>query len=1146
MSKLNIDDRVLDGKYNGPVTVEIREDLEVTGLDALTEFSEGVTRDVIAAKLAANKAAISAKDASNEVVRASNEANRAKTEADKAKQVSGLDTVDQAVDMAMAEFAGMMTESEARAIQWQNENVNFDASGMVNTGKHRIPTTQYTPINEGLYTNNQVSNALNMGRTTSSDGTSKTDFPVMHIAGATVNLLNIHQSYEKESRLLLPQAPDGTQVGDSAGDVRGSGKAYLDLKTDIDPKYGNVPAGSEAQILREAVSRAFEGGCKNGDFRLGNVNWSNLTSVVDGVARVDDTAACDSSDITLTAGVEYELSMFINDIGTATNLRVRNADGSTGYEFQTSITTSARGEYLKYRFTPLTSGVSANILVYPAVVGRWVEFSQVSIKPVTEQVVTYPVDGIFIESYDEELKGRVEIMENIQSLSTTFGTTSVPTVLSTRKLSYFQQYDGQFPEVTADPDFINDRYRCVVWTDLTEPQKREIAAYMGEKLFMGVNGFPVNTRNRARTIRGAGNGDWNGINSTQTSNFYLQFDSKSRYKPQGKLDATPEPDNTFPLFAGNSEVQNYDYKQGIFTALDGTKSPSSVAYQGRCFLYLVATVPRSNKGAYHEKLNPYGTRMHCQDGGNGSRFWHESSAVEILTEAQCFDVGLGTTGNYASIYSGDIASGKSGHPDGIFYDGITAGGLNGVIDWRLGAVANDSPAETSKTLAKVESKIYRGLEKLVRTEIHSATQTSVTGSVVTFDKAVPDHLLGSVTAGQTAWLEQHDGSYVERTIIQVFSSGSMSFNAIQGRKPDSKVVFTFPTNLSVSGEFHTKMVIGDPANILLTDALKNGWLGTWCPVIPDGSLDNFPISRQGVDGLGTRSIPYTRDNGVTWQTANGGGNETTNQVGLNNWPADTVTTFNYKAWAKPTKKSENKPVYNGKAGLMPVIQLADNRAIRGSTLAESLIGKVLTSNSSPQYGALSLTQFTVLSDSGKVLEDARWPLTHSQLTLATPTNNSPAVKVLPYQISDNGLGSIGFQANELTWKDPVITEETATTTTVVKGSIYRPVTGSGATSLMYVTVQATYSGGIKWANYSLIGGKIFANSDLTKPTPNMVVWDGSGWGDDDKIKITTDGSDTFVDRNGTNNLSVVHELAIPCTWVSNRARAGTQVEGVDL
>ena len=250
------------------------------------------------------------------------------------------------------------------------------------------------------------------------------------------------------------------------------------------------------------------------------------------------------------------------------------------------------------------------------------------------EVVTHPVDLALLEYYEEEETGdRVEIFECIQSLSTTFGDTDVPTVLSTRPKSYFQQYDGQF----SDPDAQNTTYRCVVWPDLTDEQKRKVAASMGEKLFMGENGNIVNGRLRARTIRGAGNGDWNNIDSTSST--YFRWGNGNMYVvSQGVSDVIPSGGNS--LKNGGNSAYNYqgyntsssswsnNANQGVFHG--GNNNP---AYKGRCFAYVVATVPRLNLGFYHENLNPHGSAADLS-----GEFWYNTS-FDFNTTADCFDWG---------------------------------------------------------------------------------------------------------------------------------------------------------------------------------------------------------------------------------------------------------------------------------------------------------------------------------------------------------------------------------------------------------------------------------------------------------------------------------------------------------------------------
>ncbi|CAH9012726.1 putative methyl-accepting chemotaxis protein [Vibrio phage 424E50-1] len=1107
--------------------------------------------------------------AENQVTAATEQATLAAASAAKAEEVAGLTQVQEAIDLTLSEFAGLMTESEVRAIQATNLN-HFDASGMVHMGRSLVALSA-GKINEGMMVSSgaslsltgQIGLGLAANSTQPSLGTSETKHPILHVAGSTPNISTIEENLTGYgARFKLPEAEDGTRIYDSTGDARGSGKASLDLKVDVDPKYGNAPTGTEGQILREGVGRAFEGVLKNGDVRLGdNGDWSASgdSSVSQGYLEAINGGGSVSFTQTFNAelGKTYKLSMSYKD---KVGARLRfTLSGIVDFPY---IADEGDGTYSIEWVSTVTGNV---LLVINRGVGdtsTW-KVSDVSIKPVTEEVVTHPVDGVFLEYYEEELTDpREEVMECIQSLSTTFGDTDVPTVLSTRPLSYFQQYDGQF----ADPTLPNDKYRCVVWGDLTDEQKRKVAAYMGEKLFIGVNGNIVNGRLRARTIRGAGNGDWLSVRPTEGTGLSFGTSVASRVAAQGALDSSEAYSINKPYMskASNSEsfVEPSDFSLWYLRDLSSTQD---IAYQGRCFMYVVATVPRANKGAYHPDLNPWGTAFLKRLSAAGGKPWHDSSITYTPTHAECFiEVPYATSGKKGyEQNTGKISNGQSGHPDGIFYDGIEAGGLNGVIDLRLGAVANDSPSEVSKTLSKVENGTYRGLEKLVRT-IPVATKVTKVGSYggysyvgigevisqYTSAAASEGNVFGQVIATDGTMYDIYTAHGTAGTEFRIRNHGTLNpATGHTGKLPvgaDITIVLTQPINLSVSGEFNTQMVIGDPANLLLTDALKNGWLGTWCPVIPNGVIgaNEFYLTRKCLEP--SIGMIYTEDNGGTWaNAAQSISNVTNSRTNTSAYPTTRVIIHNYKAFAKQTKPSTNKPVYNGKAGLMGVFVTSDYRESSGVHLAESLISKVLKASTGNRKQTVNLTAHE-LWELGQLSTGSGEPRHIPFDNVSAPNNNSPAIKILPYQISNNGQGSIGFQANELTWKAPVVTEETATTSTVVDGSLYRPVTGSGATSLMYITVQATYDGGINWANYSLIDGKIYANTDLTKPTPNMVVWNGSGWGDDDTIKITSDGSDTFVDRNGIVNESVVHELAIPCTWISNRARSGEQVEGVDL
>ncbi|CAH9011578.1 putative phage tail protein [Vibrio phage 236O40-1] len=629
------------------------------------------------------------------------------------------------------------------------------------------------------------------------------------------------------------------------------------------------------------------------------------------------------------------------------------------------------------------------------------------------EVVTHPVDLVTFEYYEEELTGVQEIFECIQSLSTTFGTTSVPTVLSTRKLSYFQQYDGQFPEVTANPDFINDRYRCVVWPDLTEPQKREIAAYMGEKLFIGVNGNIVNGRLRARTIRGLGNGDWANIDSMNPSAglwFGSTWSGRGAFA-QGNSDSVVASQGYDSALMSNNNAPS----NGAFTSYKS----NPVAYQGRCFMYVVATVPRANKGAYVEGLNDFGTRKCRLIGTTGSAFWYEQPEFSTMTLKDCFTdpagMPVGTAGY--TIDSGYIGAPQgSGRPDGIYFDGIYADGLNGVIDWRLGAVANDSPAEASKTLSKVENSTYRGLEELTRTVPHECgADGRNTGFGVYHQDSLPSrneiwivsdvyNMRDHVSVGDVVHVYwQPTGEVVKVKIFEVTGAqckgsynGTVTFRSYStGDQSSSSVLFETKINLSVSGELNTKMVIGDPANILLTDALKNGWLGTWCPVIPDGSsATSYPLTRKGLNLVSPAKWIITSDNGATWVSGSTNTIDSTQNAFVNKQIAiGTIVTYDYKAFAKQAKKSNNKSVYNGDVGIMHVLVTNSHELSKGVTLNESVTGKIGTGSDYRIYRPLDYVMENGLA---------------SNINTSMQTLPTDASEISSWQINNNWQSSIMF------------------------------------------------------------------------------------------------------------------------------------------
>ncbi|AUR97931.1 hypothetical protein KNT80_gp18 [Vibrio phage 1.245.O._10N.261.54.C7] len=617
----------------------------------LENLADGAQDSANDAQSHANASAGSAIDSSNyandsagSAQQSATSAAEAKTYRDQAEEISGLDTVEEAVDLALdARHFGVLSEAEAEAIRADNEE-ECAASGFVHFGKAPYSTgnDRRTPINEGLSAPfvSDLTNRLLLGINENHSsagirGNSKTIRPFVNIAGITTELTHINNNgtstYNGSNYIYFPPAPNGTVTYDSATGV------ITDFTKEVDNKYGDVAAD-----LNEAVARAFEGDCRNGDFRNGTTDWSGSGT----------TISASANELTLTAdsgiGSRYATSARNEfwDIGDVVKVKLDILRvGSTGtllayWWGQTDATQSVEAtpdEWYTMEFTFTVDNVSSNSTknLYAGTSSNIPEGGQIKIRnvsytKVTNEVVTERVDMWGFEQWHEEVTDG-EVFDCVQSRATTFGDTDVPTVLSKRPLSYFQVYDGQF----EDPSAINDQYRCVDWNAITDVQKKKVAAYLKEKLFVGENGNLVNVRIRQRTIAGAGNGDWRNIDSIGSGSTSISFDGKY-LAAQGVLDSKATFANGTGCYFSNGAP--YEVKSlaetGVFVVNGGGGSATpntSVAYKGECYFLVCGTVPRLNQGMYVVGLNEHGSVADVS-----GKKWYETSE-EFNTLADCFN-----------------------------------------------------------------------------------------------------------------------------------------------------------------------------------------------------------------------------------------------------------------------------------------------------------------------------------------------------------------------------------------------------------------------------------------------------------------------------------------------------------------------------
>ena len=199
--------------------------------DAALSASQALTYSQVAsssAVLAGQEASRAAKKAAEELTKttagylsgfvtdASTQADRAKAEADRASQITGLDTVEEAIDNALArDGLTAMTKEDFFALAEKRKR-DSAGSGFLEWGKYTEYTTKYPNVNEGMWTvtsDPSFNNTIRLGRAVDPSGTSRTDYPRALVSGVQHNIDVGNLSTDVS--ILFPSAPNGTKTYDS-------------------------------------------------------------------------------------------------------------------------------------------------------------------------------------------------------------------------------------------------------------------------------------------------------------------------------------------------------------------------------------------------------------------------------------------------------------------------------------------------------------------------------------------------------------------------------------------------------------------------------------------------------------------------------------------------------------------------------------------------------------------------------------------------------------------------------------------------------------------------------------------------------------------------------------------------------------------
>lgn len=1005
----------------------------------------------------------------------------------------------------------------------------YAASGFIHYGKHY--TESIAPnVNDGMTCAANTPNNVAIGRATSQiTGSSETNYAVMNVAGFTSNLITseTHSMFT----IKFPEAPNGTVVSDSSGNCRGTGKPTLDLSKEVDPRYGDV-----ADSVNEAVGRAFEGAFKNGDYRLGdNGDWFKsgaITFNADGTVTAAGNGYISQSALAFVAGQTIVIKGYISEaltlsnhllqidaVGGATPNYLYNRDallgvGNTSGSFEVTITLPTGTTSVSAR---LRAGESGSVT-----------YGAISIRTVTEEVVTERVDMAGLEFFKEKVGAYLYPYGMIQGKATIVD--GVATTEDTvRPITYFAVFEGD----------TTSRGRGWKLADLTFVQLATIMSNPEHNAWYNEAGELMQFRGRQRSFAGLGNGDWRVINPKGD---ILSFGTENltRVAAQGRLDTPASPSGGGNFFAGYTfTAHNAKPEVGMFTV--SSNSGDYQAPDGECYFYVLATVPRLNQGAYHQSLNPMGTAFIAHETNpEGNAYWwysNEMPANWLTSTLSCFSKKSPRAG-----YTGKIGDAAKARPDGKCYDAIYASGQGGVIDWRLPARDMSSKEDAAKIFQKLVNGTYRGLEKLTKTFFDTNKDAdNVAGSGFTPSKA-----LSSFSVGDTGYIEGIDGVYREYKVKAVTTI--VQFETPVSRKGGGIVLHTGKTNISVSGNFTTLDVVGSIERILSIPALANGWMGGRIAKTPDGTAVAYSLTRKNVGPIGI-GRQYSNNSGVVWTSDTPYMDATTNTL-TSSLGDDTVQVLTYTAFAKQTKRSTNKPVLNGSEGLGDVWNYCYNTIDTGNLLMESVLGKIGTNGTiNPnRISSKALLEKSLRAD-GKLNDtSSSWsPYNHEPIVLGEPANNSPAVKALWHQASNNQQATLNFLWNELifdtNWRTPDKVWSGGSVSVAV-GETFRAESSSAyavAGLLMRCVKALTANATVLGAMHVGMGGDVISLTD--GQTYFKVV--NNGWSDDSTIRMI-DGVGTFNNENGDTCLYGTDELAMPYGYTKNQAGAGKQVVGVDL
>jgi len=631
----------------------------------------------------------------------------------------------------------------------------------------------------------------------------------------------------------------------------------------------------------------------------------------------------------------------------------------------------------------------------------------------SNKVVTAPYDLQCFEVFLAEItaeKPEAYPFGVVQSKATEMN--GVATSESSRPDSYHAAYKGDTTSGKQSVDFFNS---SVLHKDLW-------AGDPDNRLFWDAkNKRWLQERLRHRSIRGAGNGNWQIISTNASSALSFSQEGANTFVDiQGDEDTVQHfKSDTSEIYVGSQSgfrAVGDDTDRGVFAGYASAGVKTSRAVDGECYLLPIAMVSRLNLGVYHPSNNPEGTAR-VQEAGFG---WLEYTSNRLpsgflSSKLDCFSKVQGNFNVRIETARGGMSGGTSLNGrigDRRFHDEIGASGQGGVQDLRFFSWFKSSVEYLADAIARLISGEYRGRENLVRTILEGNVASSSGSPSFTYQSG---GIASRANVGDLITIVDGIDIVVDKAKITsisgnniVWSSSDGTYNRVSGTT--YYAVIEQETNQAVDGKFQQLDVFAPPSQVLATPDFANGWLGSWRNRIFDGENRAYQFSRDSDDEATVGVV--TVNNGNTWSSATRSIDAVTNSFSSNSG-TPSVEVHTYTASAKLTKPSQNKPVLNGVAGILGVQVYNGFFSDKwGALLQESLIGVIATTSLNTKITTLNSLIEIPLRPIDQMIDvnPTRRPV-HSPVTVSG-TSTSIGMKFLAHLIDDGHL-NLNFIANEI-------------------------------------------------------------------------------------------------------------------------------------